>query len=76
MKSLGPAFLAAVVAVMGGWYNLQQTQLNKASEMRQVYTNIMTERESSDNTIRAKMFEMLINAMFAKGFGICKCQSR
>jgi hypothetical protein len=69
LKSLGPAFLAAVVAIMGGWYNLQQTQLNKASEMRQVYTNIMTERESSDNTIRAKMFEMLINAMFAKGFG-------
>lgn len=69
LKSLGPAFLAAVVAVMGGWYNLQQTQLNKATEMRQVYTNIMTERESSDNTIRAKMFEMLINAMFAKGFG-------
>ncbi|HVN71086.1 MAG TPA: hypothetical protein VMU10_03605, partial [Desulfomonilia bacterium] len=69
LKSLGPAFLAAVVAVMGGWYNMQQAQLNKASEMRQVYTNIMTERESSDNTIRAKMFEMLINAMFAKGFG-------
>lgn len=69
LKSLGPAFLAAVVAVMGGWYNMQQTQLNKSSEMRQVYTNIMTERESSDNTIRAKMFEMLINAMFAKGFG-------
>lgn len=69
LKSLGPAFLAAVVAVMGGWYNMQQTQLNKSSEMRQVYTNIMTERESSDNTIRAKMFEMLMNAMFAKGFG-------
>ena len=68
LKSLGAAFLAAVVAIMGGWYNLQQAQLNKASEMRQVYTNIMTERESSDNTIRAKMFEMLFNAMFAKGF--------
>jgi hypothetical protein len=69
LKSLGPAFLAAVVAVMGGWYNLQQAQLNKSSELRQVYTNIMTERESSDNTIRAKMFEMLSNAMFAKGIG-------
>ncbi len=69
LKSLGPAFLAAVVALMGGWYNLQQSQLTKASEMREVYTNIMTERESSDNTIRAKMFEMLFNAMFAKGFG-------
>lgn len=67
LKSLGPAFLAAVVAIMGGWYNLQQAQLNKASEMRQVYTNIMTERETSDNTIRAKMFEMLSNAMFNKG---------
>ena len=67
LKSVGPAFLAAVVAVMGGWYNLQQAQLNKSSELRQVYTNIMTERESSDNTIRAKMFEMLSNAMFAKG---------
>jgi hypothetical protein len=69
LKSLGPAFLAAVVAIMGGWYNMQQSQLTKASEMREVYTNIMTERESSDNTIRAKMFEMLFNAMFAKGFG-------
>ena len=69
LKSLGPAFLAAVVGIMGGWYNLQQSQLTKASEMRQVYTNIMTERENSDNTIRAKMFEMLINSMFAKGVG-------
>jgi hypothetical protein len=69
LKSLGPAILAAVVGIMGGWYNLQQTQLNKASEMRQVYSNIMTERESSDNTIRAKMFEMLISAMFSKGVG-------
>lgn len=69
LKSLGPAILAAVVAIMGGWYNMQQAQINKASEMRQVYTNIMTERESSDNNIRAKMFEMLINAMFSKGFG-------
>ncbi len=75
LKSLGPAFLAAVVAIMGGWYNLQQTQLNKTTEMRQVYTNIMTERESSDNTIRAKMFEMLINAMFAKGFGTASAGS-
>jgi hypothetical protein len=80
LKALGPAILAAVVAVMGGWYNLQQTQLNKASEMQQarlnkdsqmqqVYTNIMTERESSDNTIRAKMFEILIGSMFEKGAG-------
>jgi hypothetical protein len=69
LKSLGPAFLAAVVGVMGGWYNLQQTQLNKAAEKRQVYTNIMAERESSDNTIRAKMFEILINSMFEKGVG-------
>jgi hypothetical protein len=67
LKSLGPASLAAVVAIMGGWYNLQQAQLNKSSEMRQVYTNIMTERESSDNAIRAKMFEMLSNAMLTKG---------
>jgi hypothetical protein len=69
LKSLGPAILAAVVAIMGGWYNMQQTQLNKAAEKRQVYTNIMAERESSDNTIRAKMFEILINSMFEKGVG-------
>ncbi len=69
LKSLGPAFLAAVVAVMGGWYNLQQAQLAKSAERQEVYTKIMAERESSDNAIRAKMFEMLFNAMFSKGFG-------
>jgi len=55
------------VGLVGGMYNHQQAQLTKASEMREVYTKIMTERESSDNAIRAKMFEMLFNAMFAKG---------
>jgi hypothetical protein len=69
LKSLGPAILAAMVGIMGGWYNLQQTKLNKATERRQVYTTITTERENSDNTIRAKMFEMLINSMFSKGVG-------
>jgi hypothetical protein len=69
LKSLGPAILAATVGIMGGWYNLQQTKLTKATERRQVYTTITTERENSDNTIRAKMFEMLINSMFSKGVG-------
>lgn len=69
LKSLGPAFLAAVVAVMGGWYNLQQAQLAKSAERQEVYTKIMAERESSDNDIRAKMFDMLFKAMFAQGVG-------
>jgi hypothetical protein len=69
LKSLGPAFLAAMVGVMGGWYNLQQAQLAKAAERQEVYTKIMSERESSDNDIRAKMFDMLFKAMFAQGVG-------
>lgn len=40
--------------------------MTKASEMREVYTKIMTERESSDNSIRANMFQMLFTAMFSK----------
>ncbi|MEN6320989.1 MAG: hypothetical protein ABFD82_19815 [Syntrophaceae bacterium] len=66
LKALGPAIIAATVAIMGSIYSYQQAQMNKASEMREVYTKIMTERESSDNSIRAKMFEMIFNAMFAK----------
>ncbi|HQP30508.1 MAG TPA: hypothetical protein PLB81_04210 [Deltaproteobacteria bacterium] len=69
IQALGPAIIAATVGLVGGMYNHQQAQLTKASEMREVYTKIMTERESSDNAIRAKMFEMLFNAMFAKGAG-------
>jgi len=69
LKSLGPAILAAVVAFMGGWYNMQQVKLNKAAEKRQVYTNIMAQRESSDNSIRAEMFGILISSMFEKGIG-------
>lgn len=69
MKALGPAILAAVVGIVGGWYNYQQSKINKASERQQTYTNIMTSRESSDNAIRAKMFEILISSMFAKGVG-------
>jgi hypothetical protein len=68
-KALGPAILAAVVAIMGGWYNFQQTKLSQAAQQLQAKINIMTERENSDNTIRAKMFEILINSMFDKGMG-------
>jgi len=66
MQALGPAIIAATVAIMGSVYGYQQAQMTKASEMREVYTKIMTERESSDNSIRANMFQMLINAMFSK----------
>ncbi|MCX5849800.1 MAG: hypothetical protein NTW65_10165 [Deltaproteobacteria bacterium] len=66
MQALGPAIIAATVAIMGSIYGYQQAQMTKASEMREVYTKIMTERESSDNSIRANMFQMLINAMFNK----------
>ncbi len=66
IQSLGPAIIAATVAIMGSVYSVQQARMTKASEMREVYTKIMTERESSDNSIRAKMFEMLFTGMFAK----------
>jgi hypothetical protein len=66
MQALGPAIIAATVAIMGSIYSYQQAQMTKASEMREVYTKIMTERESSDNSIRANMFQMLFNAMFDK----------
>lgn len=66
MQALGPALIAATVAIMGSIYGYQQAQMTKASEMREVYTKIMTERESSDNSIRANMFQMLFTAMFDK----------
>jgi hypothetical protein len=69
LNSLGPAIIAAVVAVLGIMYNMQQTSIAKSSEMRQVYTNIMAQRETSDNSIRATMFQTLLNAMFSKGMG-------
>jgi hypothetical protein len=69
MQALGPAIIAATVAIMGSIYGYQQAQMTKTSEMREVYTKIMTERESSDNSIRANMFQMLINAMFSKDVG-------
>jgi hypothetical protein len=70
LQALGPAIIAATVAIMGSVYSYQQAQMTKASEMREVYTKIMTERESSDNSIRANMFQMLINAMFSKEISI------
>jgi len=66
MQALGPALIAATVAIMGSVYSYQQAQMTKASEMREVYTKIMTERESSDNSIRANMFQILFTAMFSK----------
>lgn len=66
MQALGPALIAAAVAIIGSIYSYQQAQMTKASEMREVYTKIMTERENSDNNIRASMFQMLFNAMFDK----------
>ncbi|MGB5217767.1 MAG: hypothetical protein WBN66_05670 [Smithella sp.] len=66
MQALGPALIAATVAIMGSVYSYQQAQMTKTSEMREVYTKIMTERESSDNSIRANMFQMLFTAMFSK----------
>jgi hypothetical protein len=70
MQALGPAIIAATVAIVGTMYNHQQTQIAKSSEMREVYTKIMAERESSDNNIRATMFGMLFNAMFQKEGGL------
>lgn len=70
MQALGPAIIAATVAIVGTMYNHQQAQIAKASEMREVYTKIMAERESSDNNIRATMFGMLFNAMFQKVGGL------
>jgi hypothetical protein len=70
MQALGPAIIAATVAIVGTMYNHQQAQIAKASEMREVYTKIMAERESSDNNIRATMFGMLFNAMFEKEGGL------
>jgi hypothetical protein len=67
INALGPAIIAAVVAVLGITYNSQQARIAKSTEMQQVYTNIMAQRETSDNSIRAAMFEMLFNAMFDKG---------
>ena len=66
LQALGPAIIAAAVAITGSVYSVQQARVAKSSEMREVYTKIMTERESSDNAIRAKMFEMLFTGMFAK----------
>ncbi len=66
IKALGPAIIAAAVAIVGSSYNYQQAQLTKSSQMREAYTRIMTERENSDNNIRAKMFEMVTGAMFDK----------
>ena len=66
MQAVGPALIAATVAIVGSVYSYQQAQMTKASEMREVYTKIMTERESSDNSIRANMFQMLFTAMFDK----------
>ena len=70
IQALGPAIIAATVAIVGTMYNHQQAQIAKSSEMREVYTKIMAERESSDNNIRATMFGMLINAMFQKEGGL------
>ncbi|MCE5212735.1 MAG: hypothetical protein LLG40_14435 [Deltaproteobacteria bacterium] len=69
IQALGPALIASAVAIIGSVYSYQQAQMTKASEMREVYTKIMTERESSDNSIRANMFQMLFNAMFDKDVG-------
>lgn len=66
LTALGPAIIAAVVAMLGIMYNLQQGSIARSSGMRQVYTNIMAQRETSDNSIRATMFQMLLNAMFDK----------
>lgn len=70
IQALGPAIIAATVAIVGTMYNHQQAQIAKSSEMREVYTKIMAERESSDNNIRATMFGMLFKAMFEKETGL------
>jgi hypothetical protein len=70
IQALGPAIIAATVAIVGTMYNHQQAQIAKSSEMREVYTKIMAERESSDNNIRATMFGMLFKAMFEKDSGL------
>ncbi len=56
LTALGPAIIAAVVAMLGimynkqqasiaDSYNLQQASIARSSGMRQVYTNIMAQRE-------------------------------
>jgi hypothetical protein len=77
LTALGPAIIAAVVAVLGikyndqqasnaRLYNIQQAAIARSSGTRQVYTNIMAQRETSDNSIRATMFAMLFKGMFGE----------
>lgn len=70
IRALGPAIIAAVVGVLGLWYNYNQADITKRSDRRQVYTNIMAQREVSDNSIRATMFATLLKAMFNDGDGL------
>lgn len=68
IQSIGPLVVALAVSFVGGWYNLQQSELEKNNSRREVFTRMQAERERADSELRARMFETLFQAYFGKGF--------
>ena len=66
LQASGPIFVGIAVALIGGWYNLQQNSLQRETLVQQTYTEIVAQREKSDNDIRAQMFQRLVESLFGK----------
>jgi hypothetical protein len=66
LQASGSVFVGVAVALIGGWYNLQQDSLQRETLVQQTYTEIVAQREKSDNDIRAQMFQRLVESLFGK----------
>ncbi len=74
-RLVGPLCVALAVSIIGGWYGYKQTDLQinaqnfqrnlaEESRRRQVFTELITQRERSDNQLRGTMFKTLFEAYF------------
>ena len=75
LSSVGPLLIAVTVTVIGGSYGYKQAQfqtdaqnfqkeLEDESRRKQVFTELLTQRERSDNELRSTMFKTLLEAYF------------
>lgn len=77
VRAIGPLVVALAVSAIGGWYGYKQVELQVESQnfqrtreenarRQQVFIELISRRESSDNSLRASMFNTLFNAYFGE----------
>ncbi len=77
LRAVGPLIVALAVSALGGWYGYKQVELQvkaqsfqreqeEKTRREQVFIELLSQRERSDNRLRGTMFNTLFDAYFGE----------